>query len=144
MTHTYLFWPGVWTAEGTYWDDQARPIKAVGRSEVLHERKGWRLKGSLTALTASPVTFVNEYLIEPFPPGADYTPWTSKNPALGTLQGWFVLIENAMLSHFVSENGTYAGLERLGMVSPNEYVVEGSLFHVEKKLSSWKMTLRRE
>src|SRR5215469_14675841 len=87
MMHTFLFEPGVWTSQGTFWRADGEPLQAQGRTEIAHHPSCWLLAGTLTVLGSPPVEFVNAYSISP--PGRDGTTmkWTAENATLGKLSG---------------------------------------------------------
>ncbi|WP_092476202.1 hypothetical protein [Desulfotruncus arcticus] len=71
----------------------------------------------------------------------DFTTWQSYNPALGLLIGKFMVIEDTILSTYVSEDGDYSGPESLVKISDNLYKTKGFAFKGNSKLSSWSVEL---
>jgi hypothetical protein len=143
MMHTYLFEPGVWTAQGTFWRGDGEPLEAQGRTEIAHTSDCWLLSGTLRVLGSPPVEFVNAYSISP--PGRDGTSmkWQSENATLGKLSGMFSVVGESILSMYTCAASGYHGCEHLGQVDSNHYRGTGMLLLHERRLSSWQVTLTR-
>lgn len=143
MKHTFLFEPGVWKASGTFWTADGRELEADGRSEVSHAKECWMIAGKLRVLASPPVEFVNIYCMQP--PGKDAltSPWTMENAALGKLHGIFSVVGPSIMSLYRSEQGTYQGTEHLLQIDEQVYHAYGILLMDDRRLSSWRVELRR-
>jgi hypothetical protein len=143
MMHTFLFEPGVWNAQGTFWRADGEALEARGRTEIAHHPECWLLAGTLKVLGSPPVEFVSAYSISP--PGRDGTSmkWTSDNATLGKLSGTFSVVGSSILSVYTCSASGYHGGEHLGQVEPNRYHAAGILLLNERRLSSWQMVLTR-
>jgi hypothetical protein len=143
IMHTYLFKPGLWHAEGEYFDESGRPYPVEGESRITHRNALWFNESEMKISGSEKITFSNDYEIVPFHEGRDVTPWTSANDALGKLNGQFVLIGDAILSQYRSEGAEYTGTEYLLRINDIVYRNWGALFHGAEKLSSWMVRLNR-
>ncbi|GBF34963.1 hypothetical protein DCCM_4084 [Desulfocucumis palustris] len=90
-------------------------------------------------LLDNPIEFHNKYEITPF--NKEHTGWQSYNPDLGTLIGKFMIIENTIISTYVSQNGEYSGSECLVKTSDAIYKAKGYALKGDEKLSSWSVDL---
>lgn len=143
-SHTFLFEPGIWTAGGTFWSEDGRAMSAEGLTEIRHEASCWVLAGTLKVHCSPPVEFVNVYEIAPPAAGQLTVKWTSENPALGRLHGTFTAVGPALLSVFRAERDGYHGVESLAWQNPHHYEAYGVLLMQDRRISSWRMALRRE
>ncbi|HZO23178.1 MAG TPA: hypothetical protein VFB37_11815 [Steroidobacteraceae bacterium] len=143
MMHTFLFEPGVWTSQGTFWRADGEPLEAQGRTEIAHHPECWLLAGTLKVLGSPPVEFVNAYSISP--PGRDGTSmkWTSENATLGKLSGTFNVVGSSILCVYTCTASGYHGSEHLGQIDARRYQAAGVLLLNERRLSSWQVTLTR-
>src|SRR5690606_14449656 len=98
MNHTFLFEPGVWVGTGAFWTADAQELAADGRTEITHRDDCWLIAGSLHVLCSPPVTFVNNYVVEP--PERDPTTlkWSAETSAIGKFHGTFSVVGPAILS----------------------------------------------
>jgi hypothetical protein len=143
LVHTYLFKPGLWRADGEYFDEGGCAYPVEGESRITHRNARWYNESEMKIVGSENVAFSNYYEIVPFHEGRDVTLWTSANESLGKLSGQFVLVGDAILSLFRSENAEYTGTEYLLRVSDSVYRNWGTLFCGPDKLSSWMMRLNR-
>lgn len=143
VIHTYLFKAGLWRADGEYFDEGGRKFPVEGESRITHRNALWYNESEMKISGSQDIAFNNYYEIVPFHDGRDATFWTSDNDALGKLSGQFVLVDDAILSVYRSENVQYTGTECLLRVSDIAYRSWGTLFCGADKLSSWKMRLNR-
>ncbi|CAH0119522.1 MULTISPECIES: hypothetical protein [unclassified Paenibacillus] len=143
MKHSYLFEEGHWKATGRYYDQEGNQVEVYAETTIRHMEKEWILDGYMELQSEHPVKIFNTYSIDPIPARAEFTTWTSENPALGTLSGKFMMIGDTILSAYVSENGLYSGSECLVKINDRQYANRGFAFHGEMKLSSWEVTLER-
>jgi hypothetical protein len=141
--HTFLFQEGDWEAEGTYLDQDGNETDATGITKVIHGADEWRIEGAITTGRADPSVIHNVYTLAPWPGGEDASPWESVDPVLGLLFGMIAVVGDTILSRFVSEDGEYSGMESLRMIDGITYENRGALFQRDRKVSSWKMEMRR-
>jgi len=145
MNHTFLFEPGVWVGTGAFWTADAQELAADGRTEITHRDDCWLIAGSLHVLCSPPVTFVNNYVVEP--PERDPTTlkWSAETSAIGKFHGTFSVVGPAILSLYASEGeAAYRGTEHLVQINPDEYEAYGVLMADGRRLSSWRVTLKRK
>lgn len=144
MTHTFLFEPGIWTGEGTFWTEDRQASPAEGHTEITHREDCWLLAGTLKVLCSPHVEFVNHYSIKPPVHGAISTTWTSQNSAIGKLQGSFSVVGPSIVSLYRCDGGPgYYGTEHLMQLEPYRYQACGVLFLEGRRLSSWQVSLER-
>lgn len=141
--HTFLFEEGLWGARGYYIDSIGVPYPVNGESRITHEGDCWINDSWMSIPADPPVEYRNRYVITPFEEGTDCTAWTSDNPALGRLRGMFVLVDDAILSVYGTEDGRLRGSEALFRVSSILYGGRGCLMEGQKKVSSWSVELKR-
>jgi hypothetical protein len=143
VIHTYLFKAGLWRADGEYFDEGGHKYPVEGESRITHRNALWYNESEMKIFGSQDIAFSNYYEITPFHEGRDVAFWTSANDALGKLSGQFVLVGDAILSLFRSENAEYTGTEYLLRVSDIAYRNWGTLFCGPNKLSSWMLRLNR-
>ncbi|HOI72816.1 MAG TPA: hypothetical protein PLO63_01600 [Syntrophales bacterium] len=141
--HSFLFEEGLWGARGYYIDSIGVPYPVEGESRITHEGDSWINDSWMRIPADPPVEYRNRYVITPFEEGTDCTAWISDNPALGRLRGTFVLVDDAILSVYGTEDGRLRGSEALFRVSSIFYRGRGCLMEGEKKISSWSVELKR-
>ncbi|MBN1521946.1 MAG: hypothetical protein JW928_05370 [Candidatus Aureabacteria bacterium] len=139
--HTFLFQEGSWTAEGFFFDENGNKIPLEGKSIITHTEKFWFYDSQMRLLEGNRTEFHNSYEILPFEKYGELTTWKSNNPAIGTFNGTFVIVEDSMLSFFSSEKDNYTGYEYLLRLSSVVYKNRGCLFKGTRKISSWSTTL---
>jgi hypothetical protein len=143
LAHTFLFEEALWDASGAYYDAAGTRFPTEGRTVITHQTGLWINEGTLKILSENPMEFRNRYEVMPFPPGSDRTVWHSYNPDLEELEGWFVIVEDAIMSPWRSKSGQFWGQEVLIQVNDDEYRGRGFAFHGETKMSSWAVRLVR-
>ncbi|WP_406242422.1 hypothetical protein ACF3M2_19590 [Tissierella carlieri] len=143
MEHIYILEEGNWKAVGIYYDHASNQVEVIGETMIKHLKDEWILDGYMELKLTNPIRIFNKYSIMPKAIGKDYTKWESINPALGKLNGRFMIIGDTILSFYNSESGVYSGAESLYKVSKNKYFNRGFAFEGENKLSSWEVTLER-
>ncbi len=141
MQHTFLLSEGTWVAKGNYFDELNNSIPVEGKTIITHTDKLWFNEGYMELLLDSPMRFENKYEIVPFV--KDHTSWKSFNPALGTLLGKFAVIDDTILSAYVSEDNQYSGVECMIKINNTTYASKGFAFKGIEKLSSWDVTLEK-
>ncbi|HVO44800.1 MAG TPA: hypothetical protein VMT29_00575 [Steroidobacteraceae bacterium] len=143
MMHTFLFEPGVWMSQGTFWREDGEALEVQGRTEIAHAPECWLLAGTLRVLGSPPVEFVNARSITP--PGRDGTSmkWTQENATLGKLSGTYSVVGSSILGVYTCAASGYHGAEHLGQMGPSRYSAAGILLLHERRLYSWQMVLTR-
>lgn len=143
VKHTYLFRPGRWRAEGTYYDEADRALPLTGWSEVLRTQQQWTLDGALEVQLPTPLRFTNRYQLREtnFP---QTLAWESYNPALGTLTGTFEVVGPNLLSQYRSSDGVYSGFEILTFQADGSYQNTGLSLKSGRRMSAWTALLRAE
>ena len=143
VKHTYLFRPGRWRAEGTYYDEADRALPLTGWSEVLRTQQRWTLDGALEVQLPTPLRFTNRYQLREtnFP---QTLAWESYNPALGTLTGTFEVVGPNLLSQYRSSDGVYSGFEILTLQADGSYQNTGLSLKSGRRMSAWTALLRAE
>ena len=144
IRHTFLFEEGIWAVSGEYTGQNGATVPVEGSARITHEVMVWRNRGVMTLIQPSGnVDIKNDYEIVPFEEGRDFTAWRAENPALGKLNGLFVVVDDSIISTISSEDGKVSGIEYLRKVSENHYMSRGFIFRGEEKLSSWAAELVR-
>ncbi|MGD8352996.1 MAG: hypothetical protein PVJ01_02430 [Pseudomonadota bacterium] len=144
MQHTFLLKEGHWEAEGVYRGpaDSGRP--AGGYTTVTHGEDVWRIEGELVVGEEGQLVIRNSYEIEPWRQGGYASSWHSVNPAFGLLLGMFAVVDDTILTRFISEDGEYSGVESIRMVDAGTYESRGALFKRNLLASSWFVTLTKQ
>lgn len=149
MTHTFLFEPGVWTAEGTFWRADGEALAALGRTEITHHSECWLLSGTMKVLGSPSIEFVNAYSItagerlKAGGTGSQTLRWTSENATLGKLRGTFSVVGSCIFSVYGCEPSGYHGSEHLEQLDAFRYRSSGILLLEDRLLTSWQLTLTR-
>jgi hypothetical protein len=143
MQHTFLFEPGVWTAEGTFWREDGKALPALGRTDITHHTECWLLSGTMKVLGSPSVEFVNAYSIAPGESGSHTLKWTSENATLGKLRGTFCVVGTCIFSVYGCDSSGYHGAEHLEQVDSETYRSSGILLLQDRLLTSWQLTLIR-
>ena len=141
--HTWLFEPGTWSAEGSFWEKGELEREGHGTSVVRHTGAIWEIEGTMEIQGEPPLRFQNIYRFAA--PGADarIVPWQSENPALGTLTGVFVVLGDTIMSFFQSSDGSSFGSETLRYLAPDRYRATGLFLASGAVVSTWSMELVR-
>jgi len=144
IKHTFLFEEGLWAVSGEYAGRNGAVVPVEGSARITHSPTLWRNRGVMTLLQPSgDIEIKNDYEIAPFEEGSDFTSWRAENPALGKLNGLFVVVDDSIISTISSEDGLVSGIECLRKVSDDLYKARGFIFRGEEKLSSWAADLVR-
>jgi len=143
MAHTFLFEPGVWNGSGTLWRADGDPLKAQGRTEIVHKPDCWVLSGTLKILGSPPTEFVHAYLIEPPRSPGESLRWTFESATFGKLAGRYAVIGSALLSVYGCEQSGYYGADHLGQINARTYRSSGMLLLKDKLMYSWELRLTR-
>lgn len=144
IRHTFLFEEGIWSVSGEYTGQNGVTVPVEGSARITHSTMVWQNRGSMTLVQPSgDIEIRNDYEIVPFEEGSDFTAWQGENPALGKLNGLFVVVDDSIISTIASDDGKISGIEYLRKVSEDLYKVRGFIFRGEEKLSSWAADLVR-
>lgn len=143
MEHTFLLQPGLWRAEGEFYDGLGNLTGLEGSAEVRHYPDKWVYEALLRTLTATPQETRTVYEVHPLAPGAFATQWSSASSTLGTLRGRFLFVGDAILSSYESATGRYRGQDTLLQRDERRYSARGALFDGGRLLSAWSVELAR-
>lgn len=143
MHHTFLLEPGNWLSSGMLWNENEEKVPIAGHANIEHHEKKWFNHSVMKLLSDPPVELKSEYEIVPIPGNKLSTTWTSVNPALGKMEGSFVVIRDSILSTYRSESGEYSGSEYFLKEDETTYQVKGVLFKNTVKVSSWDLILTK-
>jgi len=143
VKHTYLYEEGKWIATGVYSDEKGDTVQVEGQTVIIHKDGVWVNEGSMKVLTDTPVELFNNYEITPFANGSEMTSWKSFNPALGELKGNFMIVQDSIMSRYVSADGQYSGFEYLKKIDDLTYENRGFALKNGEKLSSWAVQLKK-
>ncbi len=141
MEHTFLLRPGLWRAEGEFFDALGNLTGVEGSAEVRHYPDQWIYEGVLRTLSPTPQETRTLYQIQPLAPGALATHWRSSSATLGTLHGRFLILGDAILSNYESATGRYRGQDTLFARDVRRYSARGALFDGARLLSAWSVEL---
>ena len=141
--HTYLLQPGRWRARGSYLDAAGTAVPASGESRVEHRTDEWVNESWLRLELPERPVLANRYRIEPLEPGEPTALWTSENPALGRLLGRLVVVGDAILSVWSSEDGRHTGTACLALQPDGSYREHGCLLGESELVSAWAIRLER-
>ncbi|MDF1585413.1 hypothetical protein [Marinimicrococcus flavescens] len=142
--HSFLFKPGLWLAEGSFSDGGGRRLDARGSSEIRHEKRRWLNIGRLEVAGETALVFENRCEIEPPSSFLEPVTWKADNPSLGRLRGRFIVVEEAILSAFATDDGTFGGSETMLRVDRDSYESMGYLATAEETVvSRWRLRLTR-
>ena len=141
--HTWLFEPGTWTAAGRFCEKGEFEREGHGTSIVRHQGALWEIEGSMEIYGEPPLRFQNNYRMPAPCPDARVVPWQSENPALGTLRGVFVVLDDTIMSSFQSSDGASVGSEAMTHLAPDRYQARGVFLASDAFVSAWSMELVR-
>ncbi len=134
MRHSYLFEEGQWEASGVLFDEEGEAAITTGGAQIIHYADRWEVESWMAE-------FENRYTLEPFSEQEAQALWRSLNPAVGILQGVFVVVGECILSRYASDDGVLTGVESLRQVAADRYESRGAASMGQKVLSRWEMTL---
>lgn len=146
MKHTFLFEPGVWTAEGTFWRADGEALAALGRTDITHHSECWLLSGTMKVLGSPTIEFVNAYSIATGNPGvlgSQTLKWDAENPSIGKLSGTFSVVGSCIFSVYGGGASGYHGAEHLEQLDATHYRSSGLLLLEDRLLTSWQLALTR-
>lgn len=142
--HTFLFREGTWRAAGEYRDGAGAATKVEGELRVRHETGRWVGESLMRVQSNPPQEHRNRTEVVPFSAGAQATHWSGENPAIGSLNGRFVLAGDAILSFYASATQRYRGFECLQQKDARHYQVHGAMLDQDKVISTWVLELKLE
>ncbi|MDR3154107.1 MAG: hypothetical protein LBW85_07540 [Deltaproteobacteria bacterium] len=142
--HTYLFRPGLWTADGIYFDELEKPHVQSGELLVEHAPDVWTIDSRMNVSGTDRRDFVSRYTVTPFKEGSSFTEWKSHIGGPEPVYGLFVVVQECILMPWQSQSGQYWGQESLISVSDGEYLSRGFAFIKDRKASSWAVRLLRQ
>jgi len=142
MAHSFLFREGVWRAAGEYRDGAGVVTAVDGETRVRHEAGKWLSEGVLRVNSVPPKEHHNRTEIVPISPGSNATHWSSENAALGSLNGRFVVVGDAILSFYASATQRYRGFECMQQKDAKHYQVHGAMLDQDKVISTWVLELK--
>jgi len=146
MKHTFLFEPGVWTAEGTFWRNDGEALAALGRTDITHHSECWLLAGTVKVLGSPSIEFVNAYSISTGNPGSlgnQTLKWDAENATMGKLSGTFSVVGSCIFSVYGAGSSGYHGAEHLEQLDAAHYRSSGILLLENRLLTSWQLALTR-
>ncbi len=98
-------------------------------------------------MTISPKTpgrqIINNYRIEPFGGKKKLTEWHSDTPDLGKMSGRMIIVDDAIFSHFETDDGCCYGSEVLIRIDQDRYLNRGYLMSSDSRSRSWVVELTR-
>lgn len=144
MRHTFLFEPGIWTAEGTFSAAGSGPAPSKGVSEITHRSGLWIVDGRMRVEGPPLQEFSNRYEMAPFDPAKHVGTWSSVNSALGAMQGTIAVAGDTIISLFNSDDGVSRGVDSLAYTGEGQYESRGVLVKGSQLVSTWAMRLQRE
>jgi len=146
MKHTFLFEPGVWTAEGTFWRNDGEALAALGRTDITHHSECWLLSGTVKVLGSPSIEFVNAYSIATGNPGSlgnQTLKWDAENATMGKLSGTFSVVGSCIFSVYGADSSGYHGAEHMEQIDATHYRSSGILLLENRLLTSWQLALTR-
>jgi hypothetical protein len=146
VKHTFLFEPGVWTAEGTFWRNDGEALAALGRTEISHHSECWLLSGTMKVLGSPSIEFVNAYSISTGNPGSlgnQTLKWDAENATMGKLSGTFSVVGSCIFSVYGADSSGYHGAEHMEQLDAEHYRSAGILLLEDRLLTSWQLALTR-
>jgi hypothetical protein len=140
----FLFEENTWIATGVYMDDQGRHHPVEGETKITHTEGLWINDSFMTLQGEKKVAYQTRYEIVPMERGQEMTSWSSENGALGKMAGKFIIVDDAIISIYSSEDGALQGTECFRLSDDDFYSNRGCLLRGAKKISSWAVELRKK
>jgi hypothetical protein len=144
MAHSFLFREGTWRAAGEVRDGAGSATAVEGETQVRHETGRWVSESMMRVKANPPQEHRNRTEVAPFSEGAQSTHWSGENPAIGSLNGRFVLAGDAILSLYASATQRYRGFECMQQKDAKRYQVHGAMLDQDKVISTWVLELKLE
>jgi len=141
VKHTFLYYEGLWTTEGFFYDEIGTRIPQEGTFRITHSKKYWINESRTKQLDGEKKEFKNTYEIIPFEKFNEVTIWRSQSSSLGVMSGTFTIVDDSIVSVYSSEKDNYTGTEYFLKMTASVYKNRGCLFKGSKKISSWSITL---
>ena len=140
--HSFLFREGTWRAAGEYRDGAGTVTAVDGETRIRHQPGKWLSDGVMRVKSSPPKEQSSRYEILPFSPGSNATHWSAENPAIGSLNGRFVIAGDTILSFYSSATGRYRGFECMQQKDAKHYTVRGAMLDQDKVISTWVLELK--
>lgn len=137
VEHTYLLQAGRWRISGHVFDPYGRRVGINGVADVVHMSDRWMVDGRLG-------DSLNRFDVHPLERGAVATTWRSRSATLGSLEGFFVLVDDAIVSTFTSLDGKFRGSESFRQQDRRNYEVRGAAFAGPVLANGWSLRLIRD
>jgi hypothetical protein len=142
MAHSFLFREGAWRAAGEYRDGAGVATAVAGETRVRHEAGRWVSESVMHVQSNPPQEHRNRTEVVPFSTGSQSTHWSGENPSIGSLNGRFVVVGDAILSFYASATQRYRGFECLQQKDAKRYSVHGAMLDQDKVVSTWVLELQ--
>jgi hypothetical protein len=142
MAHSFLFREGSWRAAGEYRDGAGLATAVEGETQVRHESGRWVSESVIRVQSNPPQEHRNRTEVVPFSTGSQSTHWSGENPSIGSLNGRFVVVGDAILSFYASATQRYRGFECMQQKDARHYQVHGAMLDQDKVISTWVLELK--
>lgn len=126
MEHTYLMKTAHWRVEGVYHADMETTVPMTGELDIIRKGSTWTLTSVLNAAAAEPVRMENRCQIQTTANTMELA-WTGENPALGKMEGTFVVLPGIITSSYTVAESAWSGSEMLMQVDETTYKMQGVL-----------------
>ena len=140
--HTFFFEEGVWSAAGEFIDAQGRPFPLSGEARFTHGAV-WTNDSVMRVAADPPWEIRNSYQVIPFETGRLETVWSSNQSATGRFLGTLSVVADVILSHGQTADSRHITVEVLRRISNDEYENRGVYLLDGKRVSAWRVTLRK-
>lgn len=141
LEHTYLVREGRWKISGQYYNKEGDPTPVEGVAQVVLQEKVWILDAQMQMSGLGSDKIVNRQVFSPPAPGQTVIPFIAQNPRLGRLEGRYTLVDDAILSHYLSQDGPYSGVETLLQQTHDTYLARGALYDGAQLIAAWAVRL---
>ena len=141
--HTYLLQPGRWSARGSYLDAAGTTVAASGESKVEHGPDEWVNESWMRLELPERPVLASRQEIEPLEAGGTTALWSGESGTLGRLLGRYVVVADAILSVWSSEDGLHTGTECLALQPDGSYRGHGCLLKESQLVSAWAFRLEK-
>jgi hypothetical protein len=134
--HTLVLRPGKWQVAGSTIDVAGNPNVAVGYIVVTHEGLRWVIEEHINEVGT-------HYEIPTPAPAAAAAAFKGSSGIAGGLKGGFAFFDDVILATWRGDDGKYASVESMRMLSDDRYETRGALFLNGGHVSSWSYVLER-
>lgn len=141
VNHSFLFKEAIWSIKGIFNCSENKDTPCEGMLKITHKPHVWLNEGMLKILADIAWEHYNFYEIVPIEPGKDITTFKSMSPIMGNINGRLMIVDNAILTNFTSENGTFSGIEMILKNDEENYTGYGYILMGESKIGSWTLNL---